>query len=97
MCKFGLDRSSLSWLSSIAVSLSARSAARRDLKFMWKCVQNINVEMFAKKRYVTFAKIPKANNVTLMIIQITRNDISHEFYYAAAARLMRGWPSGPSP
>ena len=61
VCKFGLDQSSLSWLSSIAVSLSARPAARRDLKFMRKCVQKFNVEMFAKKWYVTLTEVPKAN------------------------------------
>ena len=44
ICKLGLDRSGPSWLSSIAVSMSARPAARREIKFMckilvWNCSQ----------------------------------------------------------
>ena len=30
-----------------------------------------------------------------MIIHKTRNHIPHELHYVAAARLMRGWLSGP--
>ena len=49
VCKFGLDRSGPSWLSSIAVSLSARPAVHWDLKLcgnvcknlMWKCSQKV--------------------------------------------------------
>ena len=32
-----------------------------------------------------------------MTIHVTRNHISHEIHYVAAARLMRGWLRGPSP
>ena len=44
ICKLGLDRSGPSWLSSIAVSMRARPAARRDIKLMsknlmWNCSQ----------------------------------------------------------
>ena len=46
ICKLGLNRSGPSWLSSIAVSMSARPAARRDIKFMsknlmWNCSQKV--------------------------------------------------------
>ena len=61
---------------------------------------DIYVEMFAKiAKSVTLRsqKFRWQTNVTLMIIHVTRNHISHEIHYVAAARLMRGWLRGPSP
>ena len=96
ICKFGLDRSGPSWLSPIAVYLSARPVVRRDLEFMWKCLPEIYMQMLGK-RYVTFAEIPKANKRHARDYSCKRNHIPHELHYVVAERLIRGWLRGSSP